>query len=289
MRILFVSDTHGNVDCINSLAEKHGASYCFHAGDVCCFDQGTIPFFSDLELRQMIEHSDVSWCISEKTTRADLEKIASDGHVYGNFYQYLEKEKEFNIPVFAVMGNREDLGIVDALRRNPITNFTILDAHEPIFINKFAFFGIGGTFSEECFEKNQKEKSRIYPVISKENIQQLARVVDAIPSDYKRVFLTHMGPAENSKTTLLARRYAADYVFSGHTHHFSAQDWYCRQGDAIQQLHEEYGWELSPTMPSRDKSITLSFNLPKASRGYMVVAIDEMGIDLSFQYYNTRT
>ena len=289
MKILFVSDTHGNLDCINSLARKHGASYCFHAGDVCCFDRESIPFFSDLELRRMIEHSEFSGRINEKTSRGELERIAAEGGVYGDFHKYVTGEKRFDIPVFAVMGNREDLCVVAALRQDPIANFTVLDDHDPILIGGFAFFGIGGTFSEECLAQEPKAKGRIYPVISRRQLQRLAEAADAIPPEYKRVFITHMGPAEDPATQLPARRYAADYVFSGHTHHFSARDWYCRQEDAILELHDRYGWETAAPIPGRDRSLTLNFNLPKASRGYMIVATDGSGDDISFRYYNKES
>ncbi|MBO4631836.1 MAG: metallophosphoesterase, partial [Lentisphaeria bacterium] len=171
MKILFISDTHGDIDAINRIAGLHGVEYCFHTGDICCFDEETIPCFTDKELRQMIAHSSAASCIDENTMRDRLEEIAAEHHVYGNFHQYLDGEKKFDIPVFAVRGNREDAAVIEKMRDNPVPNFTILDGQGPVFIRNFAFFGLGGTFFEECFIRDPKEESRIYPVISRSQLQ----------------------------------------------------------------------------------------------------------------------
>ena len=87
---------------------------------------------------------------------------------------------------------------------------------------------------------------------------------------------------------MFAQRLAADYVFSGHTHHFSAQDWYCRPEDAAEQMCKKYGWDIPEKKLRQDNFIALNFNLPKASRGYMIGVIEGNDDDISFQYFNTR-
>lgn len=288
MKLLFLSDTHGNLDLINHLAKKHDAEYCFHAGDICCFDQDTIPFFTDKELMQMIRHSALSSSLELNISRAQMEEIAIKYRAYGNFYQYLCGEKRFDIPVYFVMGNREDLHIIERIRNNRIPNLTILDDHEPFFFDNFSFFGIGGTFQKVSFTRDLMPPGRIYPVISRSDLQKLTDAVDQIPPKYKRFFLTHMGPAEIPEIQLLAQRLAADYVLSGHTHHFSVQDWYCEHEKAVQQFQEKYHWQSYRHSFRKDRFTTLNFNLPKATRGYIIFETKNDETNVSFQYFDTE-
>lgn len=289
MRILLVSDTHGGLDIINRLARKHGADYCLHAGDICCFDCKTVPLFTDRELTQMIKHSAAAApLLKDGMSRKQLEEVAAEYHVFGDFDRYLTGEKQFDLPVYAVMGNREDSRIVKSVTDGRVANLTFLDDETIVFLGNCAVLGIGGTFSVGSLSGEMESPGVIYPTVSCSQLKKLAAAADGIPAEYKRIFVTHMGPDEVPESALYAQRLAADYIFSGHTHRFSAHDWTCDPSEAALKLHETYGWD-PPAKTLCGSRSSLYFNLPKASRGYMVLDISTDGTDSSFQYYNIGT
>lgn len=56
-KILLLSDTHGNLDIINKLADKTEADFVIHAGDFGFYDERSAYRLSHRELRLLITHS----------------------------------------------------------------------------------------------------------------------------------------------------------------------------------------------------------------------------------------
>ena len=59
MRLLLLSDTHGELGIINELATEVRADAVIHAGDFGFYDEGSYERISDRELRLHITHSDL--------------------------------------------------------------------------------------------------------------------------------------------------------------------------------------------------------------------------------------
>ena len=59
MRILLLSDTHGHLDIINDLAQKHNCDLAIHAGDFGFYDVDSYDNLSQRELKLQIIHSDM--------------------------------------------------------------------------------------------------------------------------------------------------------------------------------------------------------------------------------------
>ena len=57
IRILLISDTHGNLDIINRLVVKTKADLVIHAGDFGFYDETSYEFLSARELFLLIKHS----------------------------------------------------------------------------------------------------------------------------------------------------------------------------------------------------------------------------------------
>jgi predicted phosphodiesterase len=59
LRILLLSDTHGNLDIINQLVAQTNADMVIHAGDFGFYDDQSIVSLNPRELRLLICHSPV--------------------------------------------------------------------------------------------------------------------------------------------------------------------------------------------------------------------------------------
>ncbi len=57
MRVLLLSDTHGNIDIINQLVDKTKSEMVIHAGDFGFYDESSYRHLSSRELFLLITHS----------------------------------------------------------------------------------------------------------------------------------------------------------------------------------------------------------------------------------------
>src|SRR3990167_7284029 len=153
-RALLLSDTHGNIDIINTLVEKTNVDMVIHAGDFGFYNESSFKHISDRELLLLISHSPhwKDYQVDKTTTRETLTEIVKKHHLLGNFQDYQENKKQFSVPVYAVYGNHEDVFVIrEITKNNTIHHFNLLDENHVYPITKnneiqFQLFGIGGNF-----------------------------------------------------------------------------------------------------------------------------------------------
>src|SRR5689334_3516970 len=114
MKILLVSDTHGQLDAINKLVEKTKADLVIHAGDFGFYDDSSYRRLSTRELLLLVSHS-LHWKdyrVDKQTSRDKLIEIVQKHKLLGDFSDYADNKKKFNVPVYAVYGNHEDAVVI---------------------------------------------------------------------------------------------------------------------------------------------------------------------------------
>jgi predicted phosphodiesterase len=231
MRVLLLTDTHGKIDQINAFAAKYNAQACIHCGDIGLFDYESIRSLPAEELTKIIRHSPVSE--DEKIQicslpQAKMAEFLLENHFAGTFEDYLVSRKKFDIPVYAVWGNHENIRIVNWLRKNPLPNLTFLDETTTVVLGKVRFYGIGGDFHSKHLP--MAEKSGI-PWVKKQiksafwQYRKLVQLLDLCPSGETRVQITHCDPLEVSFLQALSFRCKAALTCSGHMHRKEVLHW----------------------------------------------------------------
>lgn len=153
MRILLISDTHGNIDIINQLVDKTKVDMVIHAGDFGFYDETSYEHLSTRELFLLITHSTYrnNYAIDKQSNKDALITIVKNHKLLGDFSDYLNGEKQFSVPVYTVYGNHEDVGAIKKVKKQPVYNFHLLDEDNIFSINEnnepaFQLFGLGGNF-----------------------------------------------------------------------------------------------------------------------------------------------
>src|SRR3990167_1625968 len=150
-RILLLSDTHGNINIINTLIEKMRAEMVIHAGDFGFYNESSYKHISTRELLLLVSHSHYwkNYKVDKKTDRDALIEIVKKHNLLGDFKDYQDNTKHFSVPVYAVYGNHEDVCVIrEITQKNTIHNFNLLDENNIYQITKnnekqFQLFGIG--------------------------------------------------------------------------------------------------------------------------------------------------
>ena len=132
MRILLITDTHGDIDAINALIERERADACIHCGDFGFYDDKSVERLSTREKRLRLKHSHLPRDLRRKAWKLDpgeLQQTCRDAGLFDGLMPYLEGRAGFSAPVYAVWGNHEDVEVVRALRdgRHHIDNLYLLD------------------------------------------------------------------------------------------------------------------------------------------------------------------
>lgn len=223
MRFLLLSDTHGKLGIINKLAADTKADAVIHAGDFGFYDDGSYERLSERELRLQIVHSDLS---SEGRERIlDLprkEKIAAARKDCppSEFPLYINNEKRFNVPVYAVWGNHEDRDLVDRVFRGNIQveNLRILH-HRAVFrVGSALVYGLGGNLlagSKFLQRPIAGGGGRIWSTLSQ--YSDLIETIDGqADQPGARIFVSHVSPGKEPFVELVAARTRADFTVSGH-------------------------------------------------------------------------
>lgn len=124
-----------------------------HAGDFGFYDENSYRRLSMRELMLLVKHSHKGkFSVNKKTDRDILIEIVKDNKLLGTFTDYLDKQKQFKVPIYAVYGNHEDVGVIRALKQNnSIENLNLLDEDNIYSISEndsdaFRIFGLGGNF-----------------------------------------------------------------------------------------------------------------------------------------------
>ena len=224
MKVIVLTDTHGQIDRINQLAIENNADACIHCGDVGFFDHISIKNMSAAELTKMIRHTSLSQeekehlCSLPQTEQSDF---VLQNALAGNFEDYLIGRKTFEIPVYAVWGNHEDIRIIELLREKPLHNLTLLDEKNSVLLEKVRFYGLGGDFNEKHLLMARKlgipcVKNQIKSAFWQ--YHELIKMLDKHSADEVRIQVTHCDPMEAVFLEALSYRGGASLTLSGHMH-----------------------------------------------------------------------
>ena len=252
MKVIVLTDTHGQIDRINQLAVEYNADVCIHCGDIGFFDHISIKNMSAAELTKMIRRAPVTKetiehvCSLPQRVQADF---VLQNALAGNFEDYLAGRKTFEIPVYAVWGNHEDLRIINHLREKPLHNLTLLDEKNSVLLEKVRFYGLGGDFNEKHLPIARKlgipcVKNQIKSAFWQ--YHELIKMLDKHSADEVRIQVTHCDPCETAFLEALAYRGKAALTLSGHMHRQENQFSHsCGSSDAVfRNFAEKY-----PSLP----------------------------------------
>ena len=307
LKVLLISDTHGNLDIINETVRAVSADMVIHAGDFGFYTEDSIPRLSPRELRLLVVHSPLrdQYNVDKQTPREELVPIIVKHNLLGDFSDYLSGKKKFLVPVYAVWGNHEDLAIVEQLRSSlTIENLQILDEnnfHEIFDDNDLAFklFGIGGNFivSKKLFDQPiGGNAGKVWSTLHQFGALYKKLEHKSRPS----IFVSHVSPGKEPLLARLISHFFPNIWLSGHMgapytcvwneftiREFSETKQYLES--AVEQLNNlgEYEALLSdegklafevlqrPLPPEKNwYKKTWNFNLPDAKDGYAILEVD---------------
>jgi len=232
MKLLLITDTHGHLDSINALARETNCDAVIHAGDLGFYDQGSADRMTQRELLLSILHSELP--METKKEAEKLERPALSGFVrqhglLGQLREYLSGEKAFDVPVYAVWGNHEDLAVVEKFYRGEygMPNFHVLHEKQSFHLGSIHLFGLGGNFlvGKKLFQKPLAGGGgKIWSTFSQ--YLELLKTVDASATDgERRLFVSHVSPGKEPFMTLIGACTRADWLISGHMGPPCCQTW----------------------------------------------------------------
>jgi len=221
MRLLLISDTHGQLDIINELAAQTQADAVIHAGDFGFYDYESYDRLSERELRLQIIHC---WLPKTEKTRiialprSERNVAAKAAGVLGQFQSYIDGNKSFHVPVYAVWGNHEDKSVIQRLIRGNIKlrNLYILHHRQTYEVGPLLIYGLGGNFLKSKLLQKPLAGGggRIWTVLSQ--YADVVRAVDEINWSGLRLFVSHVSPGKEPFVELIGARTQADFTVSGH-------------------------------------------------------------------------
>lgn len=219
MRLLLLSDTHGDLSLINELAKKVNAEAVIHAGDFGFYDKESVHRLSERELHLMLVHSDK---VSSEAKRrhyshSELKKAAIDYNLLGDFSSFISGEQEFSVPVYAVWGNHEDKNVVEQLRAGlAIKNLHLLDERRIYEIGGMSLFGLGGNIlpGQKMFDRAiAGYGGKIWSTL--DQIGALLAIAESDRSPTK-IFVSHVSPGKEPLLIRMMLRIAPNFMISGH-------------------------------------------------------------------------
>ncbi len=222
-RILLISDTHGNLDIINELALKTNADCIIHAGDFGFYDEKSVYRLSHRELRLLITHSKFrnQYSVDSDTKRDQLIEIIKKHTLLGDFPEYISGDKKFNIPVYAVWGNHEDVEVLKTIRNGlQIDNLFMLDENHFYEFEQnneleFSLYGLGGNFlvSKKLFDNPIAGRcGKVWSTLH----QFGALYKNVIRKSKPSIFVSHVSPGKEPLLTRLIINFMPNFWISGH-------------------------------------------------------------------------
>lgn len=223
MRILLVTDTHGDLGALNDLARANSASAIIHAGDFGFYDNTSVDRLSDRELKLHIVHSDLSQSQKENllgSNRVDQREFVRGHLPLSDLPSFLAGERRFEIPVYAVWGNHEDVEVVKRFYNGEyaIKGLHILHDQATFHIEGLHLFGIGGNFlmGRKLFQKAiAGGGGRVWSVFA-QYLRLLETVRDNAQKVEKRILVSHVSSGKEPFITLMGIHTASDLIVSGH-------------------------------------------------------------------------
>ena len=223
MKILLVTDTHGQLTCLNDLAREHSADAIIHAGDFGFYEDASIDRLSGRELKLRIVHSALS--DSEKKrilgrNPDDQKRFVRERLPLSDLPRFLAGEMCFETPVYVVWGNHEDVEVVKRFHSGEykVDGLHLLHDESTFHLEDFHIFGLGGNFiaGKKLFQNPIAGGSgKVWSVLS-----QYLRLLETVRSNAregeKRIFVSHVSSGKEAFITLLGIHLDTDLVVSGH-------------------------------------------------------------------------
>lgn len=224
MRVLLLSDTHGELAAIDERARDERCEAVVHAGDFGFYDDASVGRLEARELFLRVVHSALPE--EEKARARKLKGPKLAGYVrerglLGEMPAHLREGRGFAVPVYAVWGNHEDRAVLGDLLagRSSVPNLHLLAPGEPRRVGPFALFGLGGNvLSERLSDETEGlagEGGKVWSTLA-----ELGRLAEAMERPREpgevRVLVTHVSPGKEPLAARLAALLGADLAVSGH-------------------------------------------------------------------------
>jgi predicted phosphodiesterase len=223
MRFLLISDTHGKLALINTLAGEIGAEAVIHAGDFGFFDEESADRLSDRELRLQIVHSSLPHTEKDRIlaqSRHGMVEAVRRHRLLGEFQSLLDGNWSLDVPVYALWGNHEDIHVIRRLHRGEIAieNLNIVDHRRGYRAGPALLYGLGGNLllgSKMLHRSLAGGAGKVWSTLSQ--YRELVELADeAERSPGPRVFLSHVSPGKEPFVELVAARTRSELTVSGH-------------------------------------------------------------------------
>ena len=223
MRLLLISDTHGKLQIVNDLAAQVRADAVIHAGDFGFFDDSSFERLSNRELRLHVVHSDLPRTEKDRILalpRTDMAEAAKKNRLIGGFQAFVDGDESFQVPVYAIWGNHEDIEVVERLFNGEVAvaNLNILHHRQGYWVGPAFVYGLGGNLlpgSKMMQRPIAGGGGKIWSTLS-----QYADLVETVEKDAgpteTRIFVSHVSPGKEPFVELVGARTGADFTISGH-------------------------------------------------------------------------
>lgn len=217
MKVIAMSDTHGQLDYINRLVKLHDADAVVHCGDFGFMTHDRLDSFPERELSLNIKHwphlPDSIRKNAWNYSREEKIEIIREHQVLGTFDRYLNGEEEFEVPVYAVWGNHEDIEVVRKVLDAPPANLELVTSKGTELLDSgIQLFGIGGNISLKQFFK-PKLSGNFYPYMT---FQEWCEVKIRASKKRRTWMLTHVSPGKEPILELMSLHIRPTLWFSGH-------------------------------------------------------------------------
>jgi predicted phosphodiesterase len=223
MRFLLITDTHGRLDNIDALAAETACDAVIHAGDLGFYDEQSAGRLSERELNLRIIHSELH--DDEKRKALSLSADQKQGFVrerlpLSQLPQYLNGERQFTVPVYAVWGNHEDTEVVRKFYSGEyvVPNLHVLHDKSLLRADRCHILGIGGNLlmSRKFFQKPiAGGGGRVWTTLSQ--YLDLISVAESLESKSDiRILVSHVSPGKEAFVSLIGACVGASFIISGH-------------------------------------------------------------------------
>lgn len=291
MRLLLISDTHGHLEMVASLAQQTRADAVVHAGDLGFYDQDSVERLDSRELFLRVVHSDLHQAVKKRAKcmhGGALRDFIRSELPLSDLVEWLRRGRGFPLPVYATWGNHEDASVIADLLagRTHVSNLFLLgQAH----VGPFRMFGLGGNILSHLLHYHEiplaRGKGKVHATQ-----QQILELLDNTPPRNPgelRMLVTHVSPGKEPLVGLLAAALDADLTISGHMGSPLACTWndfavrepaeaMAKLDAALEELPDVLRARLPPPRTSDRPAAhwyrgAFHLNLPDAPEGYAVL------------------
>ncbi|HNU02276.1 MAG: metallophosphoesterase [Kiritimatiellae bacterium] len=222
-RILLVSDTHGKLSPINRLALENNCEAVIHAGDFGFSDDESIGRLSDREVALHIRHSELNPERKKEILAqppAEQREFVKRSLPLSELPDFLRGEKKFDVPIYAVWGNHEDVDVIRRFRCGDYAVDRLHLLHEAVsyHMGHIHIFGLGGNFlvGKKLWQTPiAGGRGKVWSVLP-----QYAQLVETVQAnrqpDEIGIFVSHVSPGKEPFITLIGAQAGCGLIVSGH-------------------------------------------------------------------------